>query len=134
MDITFYFLHSSRHSWDFNILCIICSSQRRITGPTFLIYPHTITYRSAALLFFKALIPFSKSTIWNGDASISSVSSCFFSLWDVVLVYFAIENSLLSHLVCSDYTLLLRDSVVFRKLVVSSSYVLSISPTLDTTE
>ena len=76
------------------MLFIICSTQRIVVEPKFLIYLQDMVYRYGALLFFNALIPFSRSSSWNGDVSMDSVASCFgifLYLWDVVLVSFTIE-------------------------------------------
>ena len=53
---------------------------------------------SAVWLFLNALIPFSMSSIWNGDANMGSVASCFgrFSLcgmWSLCLFYHCVLGS-----------------------------------------
>ena len=80
MAIIFDFLHSFGIVWDFNILFIICSTQRRVDGPKLLICLQTMPSRLAALLFLKALKSFSRFFIWNGDVIMDSVASCFFTL------------------------------------------------------
>ena len=64
MAITFDLLHSLG-----NILSIICSTQGRVAVPKLLICSQSMSSRLAALLLFNALIPFSRSSIWNSDVS-----------------------------------------------------------------